>query len=135
MAPAQRFVQGARRLQCHAEPRDIRGRRDRGFRRQVQGAVAYAAGQLGHRARIFVPAASPPVKIDQIRSFGAEAVVDARTYAEALAHALSYEQQSGSLNIHAYDQPSIIHGQATLGLEWAVQSQLDSGLVAWAAAV
>ncbi len=93
-------------------------------------AIAYAAGQLGHRARIFVPATSPAVKIDRIRSFGAEAIVGGGTYAEALEHALSYEQESGSLNIHAYDQESTIYGQATLGREWAEQAELDSVLVA-----
>jgi threonine dehydratase len=93
-------------------------------------AVAYAAQKLGHPARIFVPAGAPAVKIERIRSFGADILVGGQNYAEALERSLAYAQDSGSLNIHAYDQEATIHGQATLGLEWAQQAALDSVLVA-----
>jgi threonine dehydratase len=93
-------------------------------------AVAYAAQRLGHRACIFVPASASAVKIERIRGFGASVTVVGRTYAEALALSLSYAQEAGSRNVHAYDEDATIHGQATLGLEWAAQAELDSVIVA-----
>jgi len=80
-------------------------------------AVAYAARQLGHRARIFVPSISSPAKIDRIRSYGAELVVDGERYAEALAGCERYIADSGALSVHAYDQEETLLGQGTLGAE------------------
>ena len=48
-------------------------------------AVAYAARALGVPAQIFVPEVSSPAKIDRIRSYGANLVVDGATYSDALA--------------------------------------------------
>jgi hypothetical protein len=48
-------------------------------------AVAYAARQLGHKARIFVPEISSPAKIARIRGYGADLAVGGKVYAEALA--------------------------------------------------
>src|SRR5215472_4680736 len=47
-------------------------------------AVAYAAQKLGHRAEIFVPAISPPNKVERLRQYGADVRVIGRDYAEAL---------------------------------------------------
>src|SRR6058998_787551 len=67
-------------------------------------AVAYAAMKLGVRARIFVPTVSSPVKIEQIRRYGAELVVGGDRYADALAASEAWIQESGALPVHAYDQ-------------------------------
>ena len=80
-------------------------------------AVAYAAQALGHKARIFVPTISSPAKIDRIRSYGADLVVDGDRYVDALAHCEAYVRASEARQIHAYDQPSTLLGQGTLGLE------------------
>ncbi|HEX6211857.1 MAG TPA: threonine/serine dehydratase [Methylomirabilota bacterium] len=94
-------------------------------------AVAYAARELGVRARIFVPTVSSPAKIARIRGYGAELVVGGERYAEALAASETYVRQSGALPVHAFDQVETLLGQGTLGLELDGQAPaLDTLLVA-----
>jgi threonine dehydratase len=94
-------------------------------------AVAYAAGRLGVRARIYVPTVSSPAKIALIRSCGAELVIHGERYADALAAAEQWAVCSGAMQIHAYDQPGAILGQGSVGLEWEEQApDLDTVLVA-----
>lgn len=94
-------------------------------------AVAYAAGKLGIPAKIFLPTAASPEKIQRIRSFGAGLVITGALYADALAASQVYVAQSGAIAIHAYDQLETLLGQATLGLELEQQApHLDSLLVA-----
>ena len=94
-------------------------------------AVAYAARALGHKARIFVPTISSPAKIQRIRDYGAELVVEGDRYADALARCDDFCRESGARSIHAYDQPATLLGQGTLGLEIAEQApHLDTLLVA-----
>ncbi|HLW93562.1 MAG TPA: threonine/serine dehydratase [Roseiarcus sp.] len=81
-------------------------------------AVAYAAGKLGLRARIFVPEIAAPVKIAKIKASGAEVVVKGATYFDALALCDAYVAESGALSIHAYDSARTIEGQGTVALEW-----------------
>ncbi len=81
-------------------------------------AVAYAAGKLGVKARIFVPEIAAPVKIAKIKASGAEVVVQGATYFDALALCEAYVVESGALSIHAYDSARTIEGQGTVGLEW-----------------
>ena len=89
-------------------------------------AVAYAAGKLGVKARIFVPEIAPPVKIAKIKASGAEVVVQGATYFDALALCDAYVAESGALSIHAYDSARTIEGQGTVGLEWEEDlSRLD----------
>ncbi len=81
-------------------------------------AVAYAAQQLKHKATIFVPDVSSPVKIARIKSYGADARV-------------GFVAQSGALSVHAYDAAETIAGQGTVGLEWQEDApELDTVLVA-----
>jgi len=94
-------------------------------------AVAYAAKSLGHRAKIFVPEISSPIKIDRIRQAGADIVVKGERYADALALCEDYIAQTGALSIHAYDAAATIAGQGTVGLEFGRQKpDLDTVLVA-----
>jgi threonine dehydratase len=99
-------------------------------------AVAYAAGKLGVKARIFVPEIAPPVKIAKIKASGAEVVVQGATYFDALALCDAYVAESGALSIHAYDSARTIEGQGTVGLEWeedierSRSPQLDTVVVA-----
>lgn len=80
-------------------------------------AVAYAAMRLGHRATIFVPEVSPPAKLERIRSYGAELIVGGARYAEALAASERFAEETGALQIHAFNQEETLVGQGTLGLE------------------
>jgi threonine dehydratase len=94
-------------------------------------AVAYAAQRLGKPARIFVPRVSSPAKIERIRSYGAELVVEGDRYADALALAQKWAAESGALEIHAFDQAGALLGQGSVGLEWEAQCpDLDTLLVA-----
>ena len=81
-------------------------------------AVAYAAQKLGLPAKVFVPEIAAPLKIEKIRSYGAEIHVEGRTYFDALALCDAYVAESGALAVHAYESPQTMAGQGTVGLEW-----------------
>jgi threonine dehydratase len=94
-------------------------------------AVAYAAQCLHIPARIFVPTVASPVKIDRIRSYGADVVITGDRYADALAASEHYVGDSHALPIHAFDQRETLLGQGTLARELAEQvPDADSLLVA-----
>ena len=94
-------------------------------------AVAYAAQKLGKPARIYVPKVSSPAKIERIRSYGADLVIEGDRYADALAASEQWAAQSGALQVHAYDQEGALLGQGTVGLEFEAQAPaLDTLLVA-----
>ncbi|HWG48795.1 MAG TPA: threonine/serine dehydratase [Candidatus Acidoferrales bacterium] len=94
-------------------------------------AVAYAAHQLGHHAEIFVPTISSPVKVERLRQYGATVNVGGRDYAEALAASQKRAAETGSLKVHAYDDPRVLAGQGTLGMEFEEQVRgLESVLIA-----
>jgi threonine dehydratase len=94
-------------------------------------AVAYAAKQLGIKARIFVPEISSPAKIAVIRSHGAEVVIGGARYADAQGACDLHVAESGALRIHPFDADTTIAGQGTVGLEWEQDAPpLDTVLVA-----
>lgn len=94
-------------------------------------AVAYVAQQLGHRAEIFVPEQCPPVKVERLRTYGAQVTLVGANYAEALLASQLRAVQTAALVVHAYDQPEIVAGQGTVGYEFAQQvPDLDTVLVA-----
>ena len=94
-------------------------------------AVAYAAQRLGHKATIFVPDVSSPVKIARIKSYGAEVRVGGARYADALDACNTFIETSGALSVHAYDAAETISGQGSVGLEWQEDApELDTVLVA-----
>lgn len=94
-------------------------------------AVAYAAACLGHRARIFVPTISSPVKIERIRGYGAEVVVAGERYADAAVLSEAYAAESGALMVHPFDSAFTIAGQGTVAREWdADVPDLDTVLIA-----
>lgn len=95
-------------------------------------AVAYAARSLGVPAHIFVPEAASPVKVAGIHALGAEVTVTGAFYADAYDACLEVATATGALFVHAYDQPEVVAGQGTVGLELAAQlaDRLDTVLVA-----
>jgi threonine dehydratase len=94
-------------------------------------AVAFAAMKLGKPARIFVPTVSSPEKIAKIRACGADLIITGERYADALAASVRWAEESGALQIHAYDQAETLLGQGTLGLEFEQQAPaLDTLLIA-----
>lgn len=93
-------------------------------------AVAYAAQRLGKPARIYVPRVSSPAKVDRIRSYGADLVIEGDCYADALAASEKWAAESGAMQVHAFDQEGALLGQGTVGLEFEEQAPLDTLLVA-----
>lgn len=94
-------------------------------------AVAYAAHELGHRAEIFVPSTSPAAKIDRIRDFGATVNVVEGFYDDAAQAALVLTARTGALAMHPFDQPEVVAGQGTIGIELAEQApDADTVIVA-----
>ena len=85
-------------------------------------AVAYAARQVGVRARIFVPTISSRAKVERIRSSGADLCIGGDFYDDALTASRAWVAESGALPIHAFDQRETLLGQGTLGLELSQQA-------------
>ena len=79
--------------------------------------VAYAAAEFGVKATVFVPENANPLKVEAIRALGATVVHAGRQYSEAFDAALAEKARTGAALIHAYDDPDVIAGQGTVGLE------------------
>ncbi|MDE2517541.1 MAG: serine/threonine dehydratase [Rhodospirillales bacterium] len=94
-------------------------------------AVAFAARALGAQAEIFVPEPTPATKLDRIAGYGARVVRGGASYAEAAAACAARQQETGALNVHAYDDAAVLAGQGTVGMEFAAQApELTHVLVA-----
>ncbi|SFI66531.1 threonine ammonia-lyase [Bradyrhizobium sp. Gha] len=79
--------------------------------------VAYHAKRLGIPATIVMPVGTPMVKVENTRHHGAEVVVTGATLEEAAAFARSHGEARGMIFVHPYDDPLVIAGQGTVGLE------------------
>lgn len=79
--------------------------------------VAYHAERLGIPATIVMPKGTPFVKIEHTRNFGAKVIIHGDTLDGANAHARELEQAEGLTFIHPFDDPHVIAGQGTIGLE------------------
>ena len=79
--------------------------------------VALAAQRRGIRAVIVMPVTTPSIKVDAVRSLGGQVVLFGDTYDDAYSHARELEQQQGYVFIHPFDDPDVIAGQGTIGLE------------------
>jgi threonine dehydratase len=94
-------------------------------------AVAYAALKLGYPVEIFVPEFASQLKIQRLRYYGAQVTQTGANVAETLLACQARAEQTGALMVHPYDQPEVIAGQGTLGLEFAEQApHLDTVLAA-----
>ena len=79
--------------------------------------VAFHAAALGIRAQIVMPLTTPLVKVAATRAFGAEVILHGASYDEACEEATRLCQMEGSTFIHPFDDPDVISGQGTIGLE------------------
>ena len=79
--------------------------------------VALSAQKLGCKATIVMPATTPQIKVDAVKVRGAKVVLYGDSYSDAYAHALELEQQAGMTFVHPYDDPDVIAGQGTIGME------------------
>lgn len=79
--------------------------------------VALAASLLGCQATVFMPETAPPPKVSATRAYGAHVCLAGATVADALAAAAAWAADTGAVLIHPFDDPDIIAGQGTVGLE------------------
>jgi len=93
-------------------------------------AVAYIAQQLGIQAVICMSTRVPRNKVDAIQRLGAEVVLHGQSYDEAEAHAVRLQEERGLTRIHPFDDPLVIAGQGTIGLELLEDlPEIDTALV------
>ena len=93
--------------------------------------VAHHAQRLGLRAVIVMPRFAPGVKVARTRGFGAEVVLHGETFDEAREHAMALAEVQGLAFVHAFDDPLIIAGQGTIGIEMLrEQPTIDTLVVA-----
>ncbi len=79
--------------------------------------VALAAQRLGAKATIVMPRTTPAIKVQAVRDRGGKTVLFGDTYDEAYQHARQLEADKGLTFIHPYDDPDVIAGQGTIGME------------------
>ena len=79
--------------------------------------VALAAQKLGCRAVIVMPVTTPKIKVDAVLARGAEAVLRGDSYSDAYRHAMRMKRRLGLTFVHPYDDPDVIAGQGTIGME------------------
>lgn len=79
--------------------------------------VALAARKLGCRAVIVMPQTTPEVKIDAVRNLGAQVVLQGDSFSDAYAYALVLQRKDKLAFVHPFDDPDVIAGQGTVGME------------------
>ena len=79
--------------------------------------VATAAKLMGLSATVYVPRTTPEAKARRIAAQGARVVRHGEAYADAETAARAWGERSGASYLHAYDDPAVIAGQGTIGLE------------------
>lgn len=79
--------------------------------------VAMAAQKFGIKATIVMPKGAPLAKVAATRSYGAEVVLHGVVYDDAYAEACRIQQETGAVFIHPFNDPYVIAGQGSIGLE------------------
>jgi threonine dehydratase len=82
--------------------------------------VSLSASRLGCRALIVMPTTTPQVKIDAVKARGGaavEVVLHGESYTDAYHHALTLEKEQRLTFVHPFDDPDVIAGQGTIGME------------------
>ncbi|MEH6590331.1 MAG: threonine ammonia-lyase, biosynthetic [Halioglobus sp.] len=85
--------------------------------------LALAASKLGVKATIVMPRTTPSIKVDAVRNRGARVVLHGDTFEEAAAHAARLVEEKNMIYVHPFDDPDIIAGQGTVGMEIVRQHQ------------
>lgn len=83
--------------------------------------MAYSGQRLGVRTVIVMPVTTPEIKVEACRARGAEVVLHGDSYSDAEAFAYQMQGETGLVFIHPYDDPLVIAGQGTIGLEISQQ--------------
>lgn len=85
--------------------------------------VAMAAGTLKAKATIVMPRTTPQIKVDAVRNLGARVVLHGDSYDEAALHAQELSRKKRQTYVHPFDDPDVIAGQGTVGMEIVRQHQ------------
>ena len=85
--------------------------------------VALSARKLGCAAHIVMPVTTPALKADAVRALGGQVVLHGDSYSDAYTHALELQQRHGYVFVHPFDDPDVIAGQGTIGMEILRQHQ------------
>jgi threonine dehydratase len=85
--------------------------------------VALGARRLGTQAIIVMPITTPQVKVDAVRARGGMVLLHGDTYDDAYVYARKLEAEKGLTFIHPFDDPDVIAGQGTIGMEILRQYQ------------
>ncbi|CAD5973514.1 threonine ammonia-lyase, biosynthetic [Planktothrix agardhii] len=85
--------------------------------------VALGASKLGTKAIIVMPVTTPQVKVNAVKARGGEVILYGDTFDEACAYARQLETEKGLTFIHPFDDPYVIAGQGTIGMEILRQYQ------------
>ena len=83
--------------------------------------VALAAARRGAVATVVMPTTTPGIKVAAVRALGGQVVLHGDGFDDAYAHARRLEAETGAVFIHPFDDPEVIAGQGTIGLEIARQ--------------
>jgi threonine dehydratase len=93
-------------------------------------AVAFHAARLGIPATIVMPIGAPLIKATSARRYGAEVILHGANYDEAYERACALVGERGAVFVHPFDDPRVVAGQGTLGLELLEQVEsLDAVVV------
>jgi threonine dehydratase len=87
--------------------------------------LAMSAKHLGVKAIIVMPKTTPAIKVDAVRARGAEVVLHGDAYDAASAYAMQLVAERGMVYVHPFDDPAVIAGQGTIGMEILRQHQGD----------
>ncbi len=79
--------------------------------------VALSAQRLGIKATIVMPKTTPAIKVNAVKSYGAKAILIGDAYDDAYQHAIALAEKQKLDFIHPYDDPDVIAGQGTIGVE------------------
>ncbi len=79
--------------------------------------VAYAASNLGVKSTVFMPVFAPQLKVIATRAYGADVVLTGDSFDDVFNAAAEFGKKSGATFVHPFDDPFIIAGQGTIGLE------------------
>jgi threonine dehydratase len=79
--------------------------------------VALAAHELKVRSVIVMPESTPTIKVDAVEALGGHVILDGATYDDAYARAVELARNDDLVFIHPFDDPEVIAGQGTIGME------------------
>ena len=79
--------------------------------------LALGAQHLGIKATIVMPRTTPAIKVDAVKARGAKVVLHGDSYDEASTHAKKLVEEKGFTYVHPFDDPDVIAGQGTVGME------------------